>query len=297
MILGWEPHRSNRPPNWLMSTVAAIRLIHVFPSVTVVAASVLLMFVASRGNPPLGLLLRGAAVVAASQVAVGALNDYVDRHDDARTQPEKPLTSGLVSTRTALAMVAGGIVVCCGVSFTFGPVAFCISTLGLISGLAYDLRLKRTPFSPVTYMVSFLSLFTWIWYITGAITRSIVLVYPLGACLLLAAHLANALPDASTDAMLGQRGLVVLLGPRRALNIMLLISAGAAACTMIFCFIEGVTVGIILSLVSVILVGFAVRVARRSELDRPALQLIFKYIAPTIALTAAAFLLAFEAAT
>jgi 4-hydroxybenzoate polyprenyltransferase len=279
-----------------MSTIAAVRLIHVFPSVTVIVASVLLTFVAFRGTPPLGLLLRGVAVVAASQVAVGALNDYIDRHDDAQTQPDKPLPSGLVGTPTALALVAGGIAVCCALALTFGPTAFGIATLGLASGLAYDLRLKRTPFSPLTYIVSFLSLFTWIWTVTGAITWRVVAVYPLGACLLLAAHLANALPDATTDAALGQRGLVVLLGPRRALNIVLLISAGAVACTIAFCAIQGVTVGIILSLVSGILVGIAVQVARRSELNRPALQLIFKCVAPAIALTAAAFLLAFEAA-
>src|SRR5947209_14146144 len=98
MLPEWEPHRSNRPRHRLISIVAAVRLIHVFPSVTVITATVLLMFVAYHGTPPLGLMLRGLVVVAASQVAVGALNDYVDRHDDARTQTEKPLPSGLVGT-------------------------------------------------------------------------------------------------------------------------------------------------------------------------------------------------------
>jgi 4-hydroxybenzoate polyprenyltransferase len=194
-------------------------------------------------------------------------------------------------------MVAGGIVMCCGTALTFGFSSCGIATLGLVSGLGYDLRLKRTPLSPVPYMVSFLSLFTWIWVITGAFTWTVVTVYPPGACLLLAAHLSNALPDAETDATLGQRGLVVVLGPERALHIVLLICTGAAACTMIFCVLERTFAGLMLSLISAMFVGSATWLARRSELNRASLQLIFKCVAPAIGLTAASFLLAFKAAT
>jgi 4-hydroxybenzoate polyprenyltransferase len=294
MLLGSEPHPANRHGSRLASSVGAIRLIHVFPSMTVVAASVLLMFVARHGLPPLGLVLRGIMVVGGSQVAVGALNDFIDRFDDARTQPEKPLPSGQVRPSVAFAMVWAGVIVCCVFALTFGLASLGVAALGLCSGLAYDLWLKRTLFSPVAYMVSFLSLLTWIWLIVGALTLTVVLVYPLGACLLLAANLANALPDAETDAALGQRGLVVVLGPRRALHVVLLISSGAAVCSFIFCAVEGVVLGVVLSVMSGVLIASAGWLARRSNLDRHRLQLIFKCIAPAIALIAASSLLAFQ---
>jgi 4-hydroxybenzoate polyprenyltransferase len=267
----------------------------VFPSVTVIAASAGLMFVAHRGSPPFGLTLRAMVVVAASQVAVGALNDFVDRYDDARTQPEKPLPSGQVLPPVALVLASVGIVVCCLFALTFGLTSLGIVALGLSSGLGYDLWLKRTPFSPMAYIVSFLSLITWIWLIAGTVTWTLAFMYPLGACLLLAAHLANALPDAHTDAALGQRGLVVVLGVRRGLNTVLIIGGAAAACAFVFSAVEHVGLGLVFSVASSVLVGFAAWMARRSDLDRHSLQLIFQFIAPAIVLIAVSCLLAFEA--
>lgn len=280
---------------WLTSSLGAIRLVHVFPTGTVVVTSALLMFVAHHGILSLGATLRGMAMVAASQVAVGALNDYIDRDDDARTQPEKPLPSGQVRPPVALALVGIGVTACFCFAVTFGLASLGIAALGLGSGLAYDLWLKRTPFSPVSYVISFLSLLTWIWLVAGSLTWTVVVVYPLGACLLLAAHLANALPDAQTDAALGQRGLVVVMGPRRALNIVLTVTAGAGACVIVFCAAEGVVLGLVSSIASSVLVASAARLARRSDLDRRSLQVIFRYIAPAIALIAASCLLALEA--
>jgi 4-hydroxybenzoate polyprenyltransferase len=274
--------------------LGAIRLVHVFPSVTVVAASTLLLFVAHRGSPSLALTLRAIAVVASSQVAVGALNDFVDRFDDARTQPEKPLPSGQVLPSVAVIMVAVGIVVCCSFALTFGPTSLGIVGVGLGSGLAYDLWLKRTPFSPAAYIVSFLSLITWIWLIAGKFTWTLAILYPLGACLLLAAHLANALPDAQTDAALGQRGLVVVLGPRRALTTVLTIGGAATFFAFVFSAVEHVPLGLVFSLASGSFVGFAGWMARRSNLDRHSLQQIFQCVAPAIALIAASCLLAFQ---
>jgi 4-hydroxybenzoate polyprenyltransferase len=241
--------------------------------------------------------MRGIAVVGASQVAVGALNDFIDRHDDARTQPEKPLPSGQVPAPIAIGMVVLGIVVCIGFALTFGLASLAIVTVGLGSGLAYDLRLKRTPFSPIPYVVSFLALLTWIWLVAGSLTWSVVIVYPFGTFLMLAAHLANALPDVETDAALRQRGLGVILGPRRALNVLLVITGSAAVCAFALCAIEGVPLGLFLSLASGMLTLIAIRQALRVTLDRRSLQLIFRCIAPAIALTAASCLLAFQAAT
>lgn len=281
---------------YLCSALAAVRLIHAFPSATVIAGSGLLMLVAHQGVPPLGVLLRGVAVVAGSQVAVGALNDYLDRHDDARTQPEKPLPSGAIGVPVAVALVVIGIVVCVAIASSFGPVSLGIASLGLASGLVYDLGLKRTPFSPASYLVSFLSLLTWIWFIAGTLRWTFALLYPFGACLLLAAHVANALPDAETDAVLGHRGLAVVLGPRHSLQLVLSVTASAAVFTIILCGAKHVIPGLGLALLAAVLIGAAVRLGRNSDLGRQSLLLIFRCVAPAIALIAAACLLAFGAA-
>ena len=72
---------------WRNACLGTIRLIHPFPAATVVVTSGVLLAVAHRGIPEAGMFLRALGTVAASQVAVGALNDYVDRTSDAEGQP------------------------------------------------------------------------------------------------------------------------------------------------------------------------------------------------------------------
>ena len=276
---------------------AAVRLIHVFPTLTVISGSALLLVVAHGGLPAMVVLARAVAVVAGSQVAVGALNDYLDRHDDARYQPDKPLPSGEVSTTTAKRMVAVGIVVCCAGALTFGIASFVVAAIGLLSGLVYDFGLKRTPFSPVSYIVSFLSLLTWIWLVGGRLSWSLIVVYPLGAALLLAAHLANALPDVPSDTALGQRGLAVILGPARALRLTLAITSGAVGLAFAYSVVQRVVAGAVLAMLAGGLVALAGTRASPSGADRRSLQVAFHCLAPAIVLCAASWLLVFQATT
>ncbi len=286
---------TDRDATSLDTLAAAMRLIHVFPSVTVVIASTLLIAVAHHGIPPLDVLLRGAGVVAGSQIAVGSLNDYVDRSDDAITQPTKPLASGIIVPEVALAMTAAGILACLVLAATFGAASLCLAAVGLASGVAYDLRLKRTPFSPLCYVVSFLSLVTWIWNAVGALSPHLLLLYPPGACLLLAANVANALPDSDSDRSLGQRGLAVLLGTRNSVRLVLTVSLAGAGTALALSVLLRSPAGAAIAVLSLGLGTAALWASLRFPKQRSLYVLIFRLVAPAIVCTALATVLALYA--
>src|SRR5947209_823262 len=89
---------------------ATLRLIHPFPVSVVLATTFFLLLIANHGVPEWAFLARAFGVVLFSQIAVGALNDYVDKGVDARTQPDKPIPAGLVPPGYALLLTLGSIV-------------------------------------------------------------------------------------------------------------------------------------------------------------------------------------------
>ncbi|HEX6507578.1 MAG TPA: UbiA family prenyltransferase [Chloroflexota bacterium] len=273
--------------------IGSIRLIHPFPAATVVLTTAALVCLAFHRLLDAGTLVRALGVIAGSQVAVGALNDYVDRADDTRTRSDKPLPQGVSSPGIALFLVVFGTLACESLALTFGPASALLAGVGLISGLAYDVGLKRTPLSAVPYVVSFLALLTWIWLIAGRLSWVILVTYPVGACLLMAAHLANALPDIEIDARLGQHGLAVVLGPRgtmRAIGFLYysVAAVAAAACVIVHSFL-----GLALVLVGSSLAAIGWRTGRQSTSERNARVRVFRLLAPAIATLAAGCLAAF----
>ena len=49
------------------------------------------------------------------------------------------------------------------VASTLGPAGFALAMLGMCCGLAYDIRLKRTVFSAVPFMIAIPTLPSWVW--------------------------------------------------------------------------------------------------------------------------------------
>ena len=134
------------------------RLIHPAPALTVVALSLSLgaILAGQSGIEPLSLRLALTTVaVAGSQVLTGALNDWADRDRDARVQPTKPIPSGVVTPRTALAVAAAGASVQLIASVPLGWLPLLLGAIASGSAVAYNLWLSRTPFSVVPYLVSF----------------------------------------------------------------------------------------------------------------------------------------------
>jgi 4-hydroxybenzoate polyprenyltransferase len=155
----------------------------------------------------------------AAQSAIGIVNDCVDRELDAVTKPWKPIPAGAVSPAAARRLGALAAASALLLGATFGPAAWALSTAGMGVGLAYDLRLKRSAFSGLTYAVALPLLPLWVWTAVGRFTPALLWVWPVGLVLGGALQVANALPDLEGDAAEGVRGTAQRLGRRGALAV------------------------------------------------------------------------------
>jgi 4-hydroxybenzoate polyprenyltransferase len=280
-----------RAEGMLGKIVPVVRLVHPFPVTVVVLTTILLVVVAHRGNPGALVLLRAGAVILLSQAAVGALNDYVDRFVDARTQPEKPIPSGLVAPPLALSIVCISSALLIPVALSFGPISLLLAGVGTAAGITYDLWLKPTPFSFAGYLVGFLTLLTWVWEIAGRFSVWFALVYPVGCLLLVAAHLAQSLPDIEADRRVGNLGLAVLLGPIWSFRAVLVLYAAVTLGGLALA-VATRSYGALTLIVAAALLAIGAWLRSRRSFDRSARQVIFRLLAPGLALLGIGGLLA-----
>ena len=179
-----------------------------------VAVTVLTALLAMSAGHPLGRGVLVTAAVLAGQLSIGWSNDLVDaRRDRAVGRTDKPLASGEISDRTIRFACGAALFACVVLSLACGWASGLVHlTLGVASGWAYNLWLKRTAFSPLPYAVAF-----------GALPAVVSLALPTpvwpppwmvvtGALLGVGAHLLNALPDLADDEATGVRGLPHRLG-------------------------------------------------------------------------------------
>jgi 4-hydroxybenzoate polyprenyltransferase len=200
--------------------VGGLRLLHPFPS-TMNAVATLVFAALALGAPPsvrTAALLTGA--IFASQAAIGSANDWADRDLDRATKPGKPLAVGLVAPWCALLILGVALVIAALCAAQFGLASLLLVATGTGLGLAYDLWLKRTPASWLPYLLAIPLEPIWVWTALGRFTPRLLWLYPLGATLLLALHLANALADLSGDTAAGVGGLAQRLGRRRAAGLL-----------------------------------------------------------------------------
>ena len=195
-----------------------VRLIHPAPTVAVVTLSAVLgAILSAQAGVTVGwrLLLTTLAVLG-SQILTGALNDWADRDRDRLAQRSKPIPTGAVTPRAALALAGFGLALQVAASIPLGYPALMLGLAAAGSAVAYNLWLSRTPFSVVPYLVSFGLLPLWVAAGAGVplerVAAAPVLVGPFAA----AAHLANTLRDFEADAALGSRNLVQTIGRRTA---------------------------------------------------------------------------------
>jgi 4-hydroxybenzoate polyprenyltransferase len=206
-----------RLPDGVARTARALRLIHPFPTLLNAVASVLLAMVAVDGWPGTGMAARLALTMLFAQSAIGIVNDCVDHRLDASAKPWKPLPSGAISLSWARRLGALSIVLALITGETLGPAAWVFSTAGMCVGLGYDLWLKRSAFSGLTYAVALPLVPLWVWTAVDRFTLALLWVWPVGLLLGGALQLANALPDLDEDAAGGVRGTAQRLGRRGAL--------------------------------------------------------------------------------
>jgi 4-hydroxybenzoate polyprenyltransferase len=222
--VGAKPGRGGRGGGLVRALAASC---HPGPTVAVTALATALAAATGRGLP--GTLLV-AATVLVGQLSIGWLNDALDVPDDvAAGRGDKPVALGAVPAETVLRAAVVAAALCFPLSFASGRVAGAAHVGVVLGGWAYDLGLKRTPWSWTPYAVAF-----------GLLPAYVVMGLPgtpvpplwlpvAGALLGCAAHMYNVLPDIDDDRAAGLRNLPVLLGPwrTRLLGAVLLSAAGA----------------------------------------------------------------------
>ncbi|GAA1598151.1 4-hydroxybenzoate polyprenyltransferase [Actinoplanes couchii] len=154
-----------------------------------------------------------AAAVAASQLAVGWVNDRLDAdRDRASGRRDKPITSGAIPAR---AVGVAGVLAALAVpllALPLGLPATVAISVALGSALLYDWPLKNTAFSVVPYLISFGLLPAFVVLALPAHPAPPVWLVAAGALLGGGAHFANVLPDLADDAATGVRGLPHRIG-------------------------------------------------------------------------------------
>jgi 4-hydroxybenzoate polyprenyltransferase len=184
---------------------------HIGPSLAVTL--VVLLLAITQDLPP----FRAAAVTAAvlaGQLTIGWGNDLVDRDRDRQVgRLDKPLATQELDTAVVRAALALAGIACVVLSLLVGWRSAAVHLgLGVGSGHAYNLVLKRTRWSWVPFAVAFGTL-------PAVVTLADVPYHwpPLwmsvsAAALGVAAHFLNALPDFDADAATGVSGLPHRLG-------------------------------------------------------------------------------------
>jgi len=154
------------------------------------------------------------AIMLLVQFSISALNDWADADLDAHARRRRPIPLRLVSEDTALVVASGCAAgaLLASVLAGFGVEAILLVVIGLASGWAYDLWLKRTPLSVLPFAIAFPLLPLWAGVVAGRSLGSLALVLLGGIPLAGAIHLADAIPDRDADRAAGVNSLAVTLG-------------------------------------------------------------------------------------
>ncbi len=193
---------------------------HPFPIAAVLALTALVGLASTGGAPDasrFGLML---VAMLCSQLTIGWSNDYLDRGADAVYQPSKPLPSGRVSARLLLFATALALVSAVAAGSPLGGAPLVLLAAGTAGGLAYNLGLKATPLSWLPYVVALALLPPFVWKALDAFDSAFLWLYAFGLPLVIAAHVANTLPDLESDAVGGRGGITVVLGRGAALRLL-----------------------------------------------------------------------------
>jgi 4-hydroxybenzoate polyprenyltransferase len=243
-----------------------LRLIHPFPSLLdgLVTAAI----AAVAGAAPTDVVRLGLAMTSL-QAAIGTVNDLADRVADVG-RPEKPLVAGVVTTRSAATVAVLGAALGLGLSAMSGAATLLVGTLGLVVGLAYDLRLKRTPWAWLPYVlgIPLIPIFAWLGA-TGSVPPELGIIAVLAGLAGGAISLANALVDPAADAAAGVRTPVVALGMTSAWRWLAgLVSLVLALALLSLWLVHGAGPGIAVAVVGGVVTGGGVITLRAGSVDR-----------------------------
>ncbi|MDP9245320.1 MAG: UbiA family prenyltransferase, partial [Chloroflexota bacterium] len=261
------------------SIVAAVRnaifewaeFLHLRAIPVVVVAALAFVWIAARGAPPPGPTIGFLAAVLLTQVAIALDNNWCDRDLDAATKPWRLIPRGVVSARAAQLgswlFLAAGIIVSLAVS----PAVAALVALGTACGFVYDHGVDRTIASIVPFAIALPTLAVAAFAVVGRADLLVPVAYLVGAPLVVAIHLADAIPDIVADRSAGASGLAARLGSGAARAVCW--AAFALAATVIVLIRpRGGSPGILL-VAGLALFGVALALARRPHVHRVLLSL------------------------
>jgi len=91
-------------------------------------------------------LALAAAVTVAVEVGLFVFNDVFNLEEDRVNAPDRPLVKGEVSLREAIALGAFSLALGGALAAALGPAPFLIAALAVLTGMAYNARLKKSGF-------------------------------------------------------------------------------------------------------------------------------------------------------
>ncbi len=247
--------------------VGLLRLVHPFPSALDAAVTLALALLAGATGGRAVLL--GAAMLAI-QFSIGAFNDLLDASADARAGRSKPLLDGRVTPRLALAVAAAVGATGLALAALAGAAAALIALAGYAIGLAYDLRLKASPWSWLPYAtgIPLLPVFAWVGA-TGSLPLPILGLAGLGVLAGTSLAIANSLADAERDAASLTVTIATALGRRRAIRLGALLDAAAGGIATITAIaLAGPNLGTLIACAGAATLAVGVAVGFRGHLQR-----------------------------
>jgi 4-hydroxybenzoate polyprenyltransferase len=206
---------SNRAAGTLL---LLLRACHPEPSAAVTALTALL---AVDAGHPSGTAVLVTSAVFTGQLSIGWSNDLVDAGRDQMVQrTDKPLAGGALGAGLVRVSVGVVLVACVVLSLLCGLRAGSTHLLlGVGSGWAYNLGLKRTVLSWLPYAVAFGTLPAVVWLALDPPILPPWWLMAAAGLLGVGAHLVNVVPDLEADEATGVRGFPHRLGRSRALRV------------------------------------------------------------------------------
>jgi 4-hydroxybenzoate polyprenyltransferase len=201
-------HRPSAPV-----AIRALAVVHPAPSAIVALLVASLALVAGAEPSVAGWLAVG---MLGYQFSIGALNDLADADSDALAGRDKPIARGLISKRSAAAIVIVGGAIGMGISATFGAAVLILGGAGYASGVAYDVGMRRRGLGWLCFAAAFPLLLAWAWLAAAAtLPPGWPFLLPLAALAGPTIHLANSMVDPDSDLRSGTITLATQLGPAR----------------------------------------------------------------------------------
>ena len=210
-------HAAMRSGDRLATLMAYLRLPHAAPIVAVMATTAALSFVIAGWDASWTRRTLMLLAMLGAQVVIGVVNELVDADTDAAVRPDKPLPSGRVTRRGAMAMLVAGATAMVLAAAPLGLAAWALCLLGCGLGVAYSVWFKPTVLAWLPYLLALPLLPIWVAVVHDRFRPALLVLYPLGACAVLAVHLAQAVPDVAADRAAGIDSLTTRLGEARTL--------------------------------------------------------------------------------